>query len=120
MSNITSLSEKAAHDWRELTERVAKAAAIPVEFCDPANVYRDADGGQFDPVRDDGEAARLAIRQGINIETGPGFVLGTFRRGLSLVIHAEYDKNNDGDSMTSYRLAVCGAVLQQYKTPHHA
>lgn len=120
MSNNTAVSEKAAHDWRELTERVAKAAAIPVEFCDDTNVYRDKDGEQFDPVRDDGEAARLMVRQGINMECGHGFALASFRRGLSLVIHAEYDKNNDGDSMTSYRLAVCGAVLQQYKTPHHA
>lgn len=103
----------AAYAWQQLTELVALAAGIPVTFDAAGNVYRDLDGGTFDPVRDNGEAAGMAIQRGLTVRAAPGLTVAAFTHAGGELTVAEYDHFNDGDPMTSFRLAVCRAILQQ-------
>ena len=59
---------------RELLEFAAKAAGLPHQWCDAWNTMAKPrpDGGFFfekvwNPLRDDGDALRLAVRLGIDV-----------------------------------------------------
>ena len=64
---------------RELLELAARAAGITGEWCDCADCIAGiltlgVDGGVWNPLTDDGDALRLAVRLRINLEFGPSHV----------------------------------------------
>lgn len=99
--------------WRQLTEAVALAAKIPVAYDEVEGRYVDADGGKFDPVRDDACAAGLAICKGLTVSAAAGFTLASFKHDGDEYVVSEYDRFNDGDTMLSFRRAVCRAIIQR-------
>ena len=55
-------------DDRELLELAAKAAGMDVSFIGPLGVYtRATDTQAWNPLTDDGDALRLAVKLGIDI-----------------------------------------------------
>jgi hypothetical protein len=65
------------NDDRELTELAAKAAGIDVEWIDEIGWHARKDAEAFEggakwfrPLSDDGDALRLAVKLGINLEIG--------------------------------------------------
>lgn len=72
---------------RELLEKAAKAARLPVNFNDTAASSRRVDywiepeGPYWNPLEDDGDALRLAVKLGLQVECSDynkGAVVGGF------------------------------------------
>ena len=58
---------------RELLESAAKAAGYEFDSCEPFEIAHEHKGGtnwnEWNPLVDDGDALRLAVKLGLNIET---------------------------------------------------
>lgn len=99
---------------RELLELAAKAAGLHVRFYD-GDCLRVADkcngfAGKWNPLTDDGDALRLAVKLGMTI--GPADeVSGTVFAGVSKSTPGYADEVFGGDPYTATRRAiVCAAV----------
>lgn len=93
---------------RELLELAAKAAGIAVSYIGPQGVYsRKTDCNVWDPLTDDGDALRLAVKLGIGLEFVQGvLVIAGFRRN-----HEDRRDHND-DLNTATRRAIVRAAAE--------
>lgn len=100
--------------WRQLTERVAKAEGVPLLFQECLDEYFDKrDGSAYDPVRQDRDAARLAVRRRLCVKTDAGRTVVDIPNMPADLSVSEYDHKYAGDAMRAYRMAVCRATLIQ-------
>lgn len=98
--------------WRELTERVAKAEGVSILWQACLDEYFDKrDGSAYDPVRDDRDAVRLAVRRRLSVKTEAGRTIVDIPNMPTDLSVSEYDHKHGGDPMRAYRMAVCRATL---------
>lgn len=111
------MQQNAPYAWQQLTELVALAIGVNATYNEVQEAYYEYDGAvvtRFDPVRNDGEAVRLARREDISVKMRDNYVIASPESHVEISA-LEWDSMNDGDSMKSYRLAVCRAVLLKYE-----
>jgi hypothetical protein len=99
---------------RELLEMAAKAAEYPVERPDDEDgvfVMRgssDRTGYIWNPLKDDGDALRLAVKLGINVDTSDGVHVQYIAGGCAYTI-GEYEFD---DIYACARLLIVGAAAE--------
>lgn len=101
---------------RELLEMAAKAAGIPVEwdgdgFVRPVPFKGFTNYEPWNPLADDGDALRLAVKIGISktllLEVGCGGVDCEFQRGTAQAFYS-----HDGDPYAATRRAIVRAAAE--------
>lgn len=98
---------------KELLELSAKAAGYCVDtaFDDGPLIY-DGDGTRdWNPLFDDGDALRLAVKLRINIEPRDHVVAGA-PMGKPLLVTGEMYRDNAGDEYAATRRAIVRAAAE--------
>lgn len=101
---------------RELLELAAKAAGIELRFLSGTIPFSDGPErvGQWNPLTDDGDALRLAVKLGMNVYTDHG------RSMAEVLCNAERDyesasENHDNDANAATRRAIVRVAAYQEK-----
>lgn len=103
-------------DWRKLTEQVAAAVGVSIEFNVLFNMYYDSRTGvTFDPVRDNGQAFGLVVHSiGMTVSRCSGYTMVVIRHRAAEILAIEYDNRHGYDVDESARVAICRAVVMRH------
>lgn len=101
---------------RELMELAAKAEGRPAPW-DQNDVFSAwvgsmENGHWWNPLHDDGDALRLAIKLDIHIKRFAGATTCQEWTGVDSITEHDHWANNDGDPMRSTRLAIVRAAAK--------
>lgn len=98
---------------RELLELAAKAAGIEVIRTDQQGLWiAGGCGDHWNPLKDDGEALRLAIKLDIHIKRFAGATTCQEWTGLDAVTEHDHWSANYGEPIRSTRLAIVRAAAK--------
>ena len=103
---------------KELLELAAKAAGIVLlDWNDgwagfDGAAWRTADKKLWNPITDDGDALRLAVKLGISLVFLYSQLEGGFKRGVSARYMEIYCEEWSADIGASTRLAITGAAAE--------
>lgn len=98
---------------RELLELAAKAAGYPAEWRGEIKIETDQGPRLWNPLTDDGDALRLAVKLGLDVEmhgcnsTHPYACAFDCERNI-----AEEDQPSNGDPYTATRRAIVRAAAE--------
>ena len=100
---------------RELLELAAKAAGMPHQWCDAWNAMAKPrpDGGFFfdkvwNPLRDDGDALRLAVKLRLDVDCAGGEVVVAYEQ----ITNAHAAERVGDDPLSATRRAIVRAAAE--------
>ena len=111
------MTDKADQNDRELLELAAKAAGLNRKYYEylgeKGMIDDDPDSGWWNPLTDDGDALRLAVKLDLSIDPNTlGITVGNFRSLYKLACYESIGK----DSYAATRRAIVRAAAEIGKT----